>query len=641
MPARGARSDPGFYPERDPGRDAPLDRLAGDLAARLRHALARGLRPRPPLAGEVAGHAARLREAPLAAQVPALRYRLRRDGLSGSGLAECFGMYVATLPAGSEEPAAEALDAAAALVERGIVDLAGARSRWQALALAATAFALCGVPVHLYCASEARAREAASQLREPLAALGLGTAAAETGMSPSARRVAYGAAVCCGTHRVFAFDYLHDRQQLGRRQRALQSRLERLSGDTTSGAPMLLLNGLHCALVEDADQVLVDEARLPLVVTAEPGSSPDRLPYEQALELARALQAGADYLLEGGAARLSAGGSQKLAQLSVLLGGLWASRQRREELVAAALAALHACERGRDYDVAQGQLQLPPAGPGGPALPELLRRLLEAKEGLAFAGQREVLARLSVPQYFRRYLRLSGTCEDARGLEDEFWSVYGLRCARAGWAGADLRVGTRAFLASADRRAALLDSVRARAARGDAVVIAARSSAEAGALAGALGQAGLRFGVLRAAGGGEERSVVQGLEQPGAIALSLFPAQRGITRAASAQVPLHLAVADLHEARRHVAQIARAYAASSCEQFLALEDEGVAARAGWLAARRARAGCRGGELASSSALRLAAAAQRGMELAAARQRRELRAREQSQEEMLSFSGRAE
>jgi preprotein translocase subunit SecA len=345
--------------------------------------------------------------------------------------------------------------------------------------------------------------------------------------------------------------------------------------------------------------------------------------------------------MEGDAARLAAGGSQKLAQLSVLLGGLWAARQGREELVAAALVALHACERGRDYDVSQGQLQLPPAGADGQGMPDLLQRLIEAKEGLAFAGHREVLARLSVPQYFRRYLRLAGTCADARGLEGEFWSVYGLRSERAGWAGGAVTGTARVFAASADRRAALLESVRTRAASGDAVVVAVRSAAEAGAIAGALGQAGLRFGVLRGAGGEEELAILQGLDQPGAIALSLYPAQRGAMRAASPGAPLHLAVADLHEARRHVAQVARAYAASSCEQFVALEDEGVAARAGWLSLRRARAGMRGIELAPAAAARFAAAAQRGLEDAAGRQRRELRAREQAQEDLLAFSGRAE
>lgn len=641
MPVRGGRGDPGFYPERDTGRESPLDRLAAGLMARLGLVLARRLQPPPPLAGEVARHAARLREAPLAPQVPALRYRLRRDGLAGAGLAECFGMYAATLPEGGEEPASEVLAAAAALVGGGILELADAQRRWQALALAATAFALCGVPVHLYGAGERRAREAVSRLRGPLGALGLGVAAALPGMSAPERRVAYGAAVCCGTQRGFAFDYLHDRQLLGRRQRALQSRLERLSGDTTAGAPMPLLNGLHCALVEDADLVLVDDARTPLVLTADAGASPDRLPYEQALELASALQSGVDYVLEGATARLAAGGSQKLAQLSVLLGGLWSARQSREELVTAALVARHACERGRDYDVAQGLLQLPPAGPEGPALPAQLQRLLEAKEGIAFGGHREVLARLSVPQYFRRYLRLAGTCADARGLEGEFWSVYGLRCARAGWEGSDAALAARVFRGSAGRRAALLDAVQARSARGDAVLIAVRSAAEAGALAGALGQAGVRFGVLRGAGGEEERTTLEGLDQPGAVALSLFPAQRGAARAASAGVPLHLAVADLHDARRHVAQIAGAYAAASREQFLALEDEGVAARAGWLALRRARAGGRAGELAPAAARRFAAAAQRGVERAAARQRREQRAREQAQEELLAFSGRAQ
>jgi preprotein translocase subunit SecA len=635
MAAREGRGDPGFYPERDARRDSALDRAAGTLAMRARLVFARALRPSAPLAGTVQRHAARLRAAPLMAQLPELRYRLRRDGLSGDRLAECFGAYAAALPAAADSPDAHALDAAAALVEGRIVDLADARSRWQALALAASAFALCGVPVHLYAASEARAQAAAEDLRGPLAALGLGVAVLAAGMSPAERRVAFGAAVTCGTHRVVGLDYLRDRLQLGRRLRPLQGRLERLSGDTTSSAGMLLLNGLHCALVEDADQVLIDDARVPLVVSADIESSRDRLPFEQALELARALQAGADYAAEEGGMQLTAHGAQQLAQLSVLLGGLWAARQRREELVRAALTALHGMQKGRDYQVAQGALQIARGeADGEEAPPESLQRLLEVKEGLAFAGRREVLARLTVPHFFRRYLRLAGTCADARGLEGEFWSYYGLRTSRAGWPPAEALCATRVFREPAQRRAALAAAVRERAARGHAVVVAVRSGAEAGAVAAALQEAEVPFGVLRGAPGEEERAALLALDHAGAVAISLFPAQRGSARVASLAAPLHLALADLHEARRHVAQIARAYAASSCEQFLALGDDGIPPRP-------ARAGALDAALAPGAARRFAAAAQRGIERAAARQRGELLAREQALEDMLAFSGRPE
>jgi hypothetical protein len=100
---------------------------------------------------------------------------------------------------------------------------------------------------------------------------------------------------------------------------------------------------------------------------------------------------------------------------------------------------------------------------------------------------------------------------------------------------------------------------------------------------------------------------------------------------------LHLAVADLHDAGRHVAQIALACGATSCEQFLALEDDGVGEILGMDTARLARAG----ELAPAMAARVRQAAQGAVERATARVRRDLLAREQSMEDLLAFSGRPE
>jgi preprotein translocase subunit SecA len=641
MAARAGRADPGFYPEREVRREAPLDRLLGEIGFGVHAVLRRGLRPPASLVDEVARHAVRFRASALPAQARELRYRLRRDGLERERLAECFGLYAAALPPGAAVPAGEALAAAAALVHGSLVDLADARSRWQALALAATAFALCGVPVHLYAASEARARAAAAALNATLGVLGSSAVCIDAGMSAAERRVSYGAPVVCGSQRVIAFDYLRDRIRLGRRLRPMQSRLERLSGDTTTGVQMLL-SGLHCALVEDAEQVLLDDARVPMVISADVESSPDRLPYEQALELARALEAGADYTRDGQVAQLTARGAQRLAQLSVLLGGLWAARQRREELVAAALTALHVMECGRDYEVEQGALRLAPSGADEePAPGEALQRLLEVKERLAFAGRRDVLARLSVPRFFRRYLRLAGACADARGLEREFWSLYGLRTSRAGAPAPRAVYATRGFVSADQRRSALGASVREHAARGQSVVVALRSVAEADAVASALQQAGVRFVTLSAAVQEPEREALASLDRPGSVLLSLHPAQRSVARTAGGDTPLHLAIAELHDSARHVAQVAQAYAAGSCEQFLALEDEALASLVGTAAQGARAAAGSDGELSAAAAARIAAAAQEAAERAAARARREMSSREQSLEDLLAFSGHPE
>jgi preprotein translocase subunit SecA len=635
MPAGGARADPGRYPERQIERVGALDRLFGEFGFRFHLAFGRDLRPRPALPGEVAAHAARFRQeigaGPLAAQVPSLRYRLRRDGLAGERLAESFGIACAALSAEVEPPAAPALDAAAALVRGGIVDLADADARWQALVLAASAFALCGVPVHLFTASDARASAAARLLSAPLGALGLQAAYVAQGMDAAARRAAYAAPVVCGPLRVIAMDYLRDRMRLGRRQRPLQGRLERIA----SGAPdgQLMLSGLRCALIEDADLTLIDDSRVPMLVSTEgaAGAPGDRTLYEQALELARALQSPADFALEDGTrVMLQARGRQHLAQLSLLLGGAWTAPQSREELVTTALTALHALQRGRDYEVAQEAVQLQP---GGQPPPSALLRLLEAKEGVPFGGRRETLARLSVPSFFRRYLRLAGTCSDAAGLETELWSLYGLRAARAGWRLKPHGRRLRVFATSEARRAAITAAAREQVARGGAALVALRTVKEGEAIALALRAAGMETAAVQ---GAASLSV---LERAGSVLLSLHPAQRGLARFAG-DVPVHVIVAELHESARHVTQIARAYAAASSEQFLALDDAAVAPYLGRLAGRLARTADASGELPVAQAARAAARAQRAAERAARRERTDLAMREQSLEELLAFSGGA-
>lgn len=650
--ARAGRGDPGVYAEREPPRASALDRALAEFGYAVHRALRRELPGGAALAAAVAGRAQRARGAPLEAQARELRYRLRRDGLEGEELADCLALYAAALPQGQASPGAAACAAAAALVRGRIVDIAAPTDRWHALAMAATAFALCGVPVHLLAASEARARAAAEVLRPALETLGSAAVYLDPGMSAEQRRVAYGAPVVCATQRQIGFDYLRDRVRLGRRLRPMQGRIEWLSGGTGTGVP-LLLAGLHCALVEDADLVLLDDARAPMVVGADTPAGGERLPYEQALELAKALEAQADYAIGEQGAQLSAHGAERLAQLCGVLGGLWAAPKRREELVALALTALHAMERGRDYQVQQGALRLAPGDGGEELAPsEALQRLLEVKEGLAFGGRREVLARLSVPRFFGRYLRLAGVCADARGVEREFWSLYALRAARAGEPLVRRACMPRVYLATEKKRRALVAAVREHAGRGEAVVVSLRTPEEAEAVAEALGEAGVPFTVAQTAAAAPRREAPAAAAQagrkpdaaalagPGSVVLSLHPAQRDAGTPMGG-VPVHLAVAELHEAARHVEQIARAWGASSCEQFLALEDEVVAKLTGG-PARVARGGAdRQGLLPAALARRVAARAQAAAEGAAARARREAMARDRALEDLLAFSGAPE
>jgi len=73
-----------------------------------------------------------------------------------------------------------------------------------------------------------------------------------------------------------------------------------------------------------------------------------------------------------------------------------------------------------------------------------------------------------------------------------------------------------------------------------------------------------------------DRDVLAGIGQPGSVALSCYPAERTVSRAA-AGAPLHLLVAELHDAQRHIVRLCGIYAASTCESLLSLEDPAMQA----------------------------------------------------------------
>ena len=414
--------------------------------------------------------------------IPELRYRLRRDGLKPALLGECFSLY-------AKSPASHVRAAAERLAAGGVVELADPAERHEALALAALAHALHGGGVHLIAASEPAAKALQGKLGARFAALGLRVALVEQGMNPAARREAYASDVVCGTHREIAQDHLRDKLAAGERGGAVARRVQRLS---VPGDQELMPQGLHCALVDDADIVMLDDALAPAAIATEVDQSRERLLYEQALELARALKRDADFTVDQEGIRLTEPAARLLERLVTPLGGIWSARQRREELVGLALEALHLLERDVDYRVANGRVQFPERRKDGEDAADAdqeVQKLVEVKEGCRLGARRELLARLPMPRFFARYRHLAGACADARALESEFWDLYSLKTWLAGERFTAPPPALRVFTSSEARNAALVELLRSHAAAGRAVVLATRSAREAQALQGMLQEA--------------------------------------------------------------------------------------------------------------------------------------------------------
>jgi preprotein translocase subunit SecA len=554
----------GFYPERDDASQPVLDRAAARLGFAFRNVFARKLPNRAAFAADVERFAARARGAALAPLVPALRYRLRRDGFRSELIAECLGLYCAATP---EAVAPQALAAARWLVQGGLAELADPGDSRHALAAAALARAIRGDCVHLLTASDAAASSLAQSIQHPFLALGLRVGSIARGTNAAARREAYSCDIVCGACREVAYDYLRDGIRARGRPGAVRSRLERLS---TPGDAAFLLRGLQCALVENADLAMLDDAPAPLIIATDADQSRERLMYEQALELARALVPEKDFTVDEQGIRLADPAARLLERLVAPLGGIWAARQRREALIAAALEALHFLQRDADYRVEQGRVVFPqPAGaPEEPsAEAQEITKLVEVKEGCRLGARREVLARMFLPRFFARYLHLAGVCADARGLEADFWTLYALKTRLAGARAAAVTPRVRVFLTNEAKRAAL---------------------------------------------------------------------------AARAENPLSLLINELPDSSRHIERMCAAHGVRFCELLISLEDEAVTEHIGPALASAARlmAGAHG-ELAPWLARWLAGRAQRKAERASRALRLELKARDETLDSLLAFSGQRE
>ena len=118
-------------------------------------------------------------------------------------------------------------------------------------------------------------------------ALGLTVGCVKQGMDPASRRAAYRSDVTYCSNKEVAFDYLRDRMVLRGKPRAIAMKMDALSG--AGAGQRLLLRGLQFAIVDEADSVLVDEARTPLILSTEAKQSQEEVLHRQALELAREL----------------------------------------------------------------------------------------------------------------------------------------------------------------------------------------------------------------------------------------------------------------------------------------------------------------------------------------------------------------
>ena len=425
----------------------------------------------------------------------------------------------------------------AAMMSGALAEMETGEGKTLTALLPAITAALMSRPVHIITVNDYLARRDAEQLAPVYKALGLTVGLVEQGQLPPERQRAYASDVTYCTNKELVFDYLRDRLVLGPRRARARLFVDGLFKSRFADCHQpLLLRGLHFAIVDEADSVLIDEARVPLILsgTEEDAENTGSL-YETALDIARHLTPDEEFhvLANEKSIRLTASGESHIARLAAGLSGWWAIRRAREELVQHALAALHLYRRDVQYIVAGGKVQIVDEYTGR-VMPDRswesgIHQLIEAKEHCAITERHKTLAQITYQRFFRRYLHLCGMTGTAIEPAGELYGIYGLRVVRIPTNRPLRRAssGTRVFSTEELKWDAVVKSVHAEVSAGRAVLVGTRSVEASEHISRLLEKSGLEPVVLNARQDRAEAEIVACAGQPGRVTVATNMAGRG------------------------------------------------------------------------------------------------------------------
>jgi len=640
------------YPERDDAPEGKVEKLITELRY-LTGRVESGKRGLSRIVDAVAAQAGSIQKIPdaeLRTRAVAMRAQLRRRGFEDLDLvAQAFALVrEASGRATGLRHFDVQLIGGWAMLRGMIAEMDTGEGKTLTATLTAATAALAGRAVHVVTVNDYLAERDAAQMTPVYQLLGLSVGCVKQGQQPPERRAAYACDVTYCSNKEVAFDYLRDRLVLGGKPHPIALRLGTLSGADTGSR--LLLRGLQFAIVDEADSVLVDEARTPLILSAGSERTAGEQMYRDALEIASTLSE-SDYRIGEEGIDITDAGEDTLARLAKDLGGIWKGPRRREQLVRQALTALHVFQRDKHYLVREDKVQIIDEYTGR-LMPDRswergLHQLIEMKEGVEVTAQRETLARISYQRFFRRYLHLCGMTGTAAEIAGELRAVYRLRVARipTNRPSRRARRPARYFGPAAAKWQAVLDTIVECRARGQPVLVGTRSVGASEHLAELLKAAGIEYRLLNARQDRDEAEIVARAGEPGCVTVATNMAGRGTDIKLAPGVRelggLHVVATEMHDAARIDRQLfgrcGRQGDAGSYEVIVALEDDLVKSFARLAHDLHARFGRLPASL-GSTVFRLA---QWRAERSHSRARRDLLDLDDHLGNILAFSGRGE
>lgn len=539
------------------------------------------------------------------------------------------------------------------LREGCLAEMATGEGKTLVAALAAILAGWTRRPCHVVTVNDYLAARDAAWFQDLFTFAGLRTAAVVGEMEPTARRLAYQADVVYATSKELNADFLRDRLVLGRVPEGERRQLLHALGMGRRELASLVQRGLHTAIVDEADSVLIDEAVTPLILSA-----PNRNPLleeacRRSVEIAEQLIEKEHYTVDDRfrEVNFNAPGRVRLGELAGALPGLWKASIRREELIRQALTAHHFYRRGKEYIVEDDAVIIIDEATGrkmpGRSWRQGLHQIIEAREGVPLSPPSDTVARLSFQRFFRYFRHLSGMTGTAWEAADELWQVYRLPVIRIPTHRPVQRMNLpdRAFATKSEKWWALAETAKTLQDARCPVLIGVRSVRDSDALAMYLDLFGVSYQQLSAVRHQEEAAIIQRAGEGGRVTLATNMAGRGtdirITEKVAREGGLHVLGGERQESTRVDRQLAGRCARQGdpgvAQFFVSAEDDLIRRyTAPWEVGAFAAALDRESSEAAPWARRLVAMAQAQAESEASKARRSVLTNDTWLEDSLGF-----
>jgi preprotein translocase subunit SecA len=530
--------------------------------------------------------------------------------------------------------------AGAALVKGAILEMQTGEGKTLVATLPLVLFALAGKGAHLATVNDYLARRDAEWMGPIYEALGLKVGVVESEMDFDARRQAYARDVTYGTAKEFGFDFLKDRL-MGREIVEGRGDLGAvLTGKSAGATAKLLQRPFWFTLVDEAGNVLIDEARTPLIIASPPGEAQatEQALFRFAARAAAELEANEDF-------------EQDPRKHTCELLGRGRSRvramDRPPELDATSLLAIYdaverACRarqfyiRDRQYVVRDGKIVIIDEFTGraaeGRTWRDGLHQAVEAKEELEATVPSGHAARITIQDLFARWPHLAGMTGTIATSRRELARTYDVAVDAVPTNRPAIRKRLPAVVTAdySSKFEQIVTEIAELHAVGRPVLIGTRSIDKSEDLSRLLEAAGLPHTVLNARHIAQEAEIVARAGERGQITVSTNMAGRGTDIKLGEGVAelggLHVICTELHDSaridRQLVGRCGRQGDPGTWRQYVALDDEILIAAYGPKRAKQIAASLRG--RLGGNPERLLAAFKRAQRRVEARHRRQRR-----------------